>query len=89
MWNPPGGAGNPGTRADCLEGWGGEASEAGDKTGLLRTGDGRPEGWGAGFPKADARRVLLGREAGTTRRWAMVSEHDDKDRPGRVKRGGR
>jgi len=70
-------------------GLGGEASKAGDKTGLLRTGDGRPEGWGAGFSKADARRVLLGREAGTTRRWAMVSEHDDKDRPGRVKRGGR
>ncbi len=89
MWNPPWGAGNPETRADGLEGWEGAASGAGDKMGLLRTGDGRPEGCGAGFPKADARRVLLGREAGTTRRWAMVSEHDDKDRPRRLKRGGR
>ena len=70
-------------------GLGGEASKAEDKTDLLRTGDGRPEGWGAGSSKADARRVLLGREAGTTRRWSTVSEHDNKDRPSRLKKGGK
>ena len=70
-------------------GLGGEASKAGDKTDLLRTEDGRPEDWGAGLPKAEARRVLRGREASTTRRRAMVSEHDDKDGPGCVEMGGR
>jgi len=32
MWNPPWGAGNPGTRADCLEGWGGGFLEGGCET---------------------------------------------------------
>jgi len=70
-------------------GLGGEASKAGDKTDLLGTEDGRPEDWGADLPKAEARRVLRGREASASRRRAMVSEHDDKDGPGCVEMGGR
>ena len=89
MWNPPWGASNPGARRECLEDWGGEPSKAGDKTNLPGTKDGRPEDWGADLPKAGTRRVLQGREASTSRRRAMVSEHDDKDGPGCVEMGGR